>query len=83
RHTAYFIPAISQQVYSYQNIQGKEKWSQLQANPNRNCGLAVVDGVLTSVGGWNMMVPLTHCLVSERMGTGKMVRNLPSHANTT
>ena len=63
RDTAYFIPAISQQVYSNQNIQGKEKWSQLQANPNMNCGLAIIDGVLTSVGGWNTDGP-TNTLLS-------------------
>ena len=63
KHTAYFIPAFSEQVYSYQNIQGKEKWSRLQANPNINCGLAIIDGVLTSIGGWNTDGP-TNTLLS-------------------
>ena len=52
-NTAYFRPYNSDKVYSYQNILGKEQWSQLPDNPNENCGLAVIDGLLTSVGGYN------------------------------
>ena len=52
-NTAYFRPRHSFKVYSYQNILGKEQWSQLPINPNENCGLAVIDGLLTSVGGFN------------------------------
>ena len=52
-NTAYFRVAHSTKVYSYQNIHGQEQWSQLPDNPNQNCGLAVVDGLLTSVGGTN------------------------------
>ena len=52
-NTAYFRPFSSNNVYSYQNILGKEQWSQLPDNTNKNCGLAVIDGLLTSVGGAN------------------------------
>ena len=52
-NTAYFRTFNSDKVYSYQNILGEEQWSQLQDNPNKNCGLAVIDGLLTSVGGYN------------------------------
>ena len=52
-NTAYFRPANSDKVYSYQNILGKEQWSQLPVNPNKAFGLAVIDGLLTSVGGAN------------------------------
>ena len=53
-NTAYFRSYYgSDKVYSYQNILGKEQWSQLPDNPNRNCSLAVIDGLLTSVGGYN------------------------------
>ena len=52
-NTAYFRPGNSNKVYSYQNILGKEQWSQLPYNPNKNCGLAVIDRLLTSVGGAN------------------------------
>ena len=51
-NTAYFRPADSTKFYSYQNIHGQEQWSQLTDNPNRNFGLAVIDGLLTSVGGF-------------------------------
>ena len=53
RNTAYFSPAASVRVYSYQNIPGNEEWSRLPDNPNGNFSLAVIDGLLTSVGGWN------------------------------
>ena len=52
-NTAYFRPGGSNKVYSYQNILGKEQWSQLPDNPNKNCVLSVIDGLLTSVGGNN------------------------------
>ena len=50
-NTAYFRPGGSREFYSYQNILGKEQWSQLPDNPNEYFGLAVIDGILTSVGG--------------------------------
>ena len=50
-NTAYFCPGGSREVYSYQNIHGKEQWSRLPDNPNCWFGLVVIDGLLTSVGG--------------------------------
>ena len=50
-NTAYFRPGGSREFYSYQNILGKEQWSLLPDNPNEYFGLAVIDGLLTSVGG--------------------------------
>ena len=54
-NTAYFTAAVhvSNKVYSYHNILGKEQWSQLPDNPTREFSLAVIDGLLTSVGGFN------------------------------
>ena len=52
-NTAYFRTCNSYKVYSYQNILGQEQWSQLPDNPNIYCGLAVIDSLLTSVGGVN------------------------------
>ena len=52
-NTAYFRTGGPDKVYSYQNILGKKQWSQLPDNPNKNCVLAVIDGLLTSVGGYN------------------------------
>ena len=49
--TAYIRPAGTNMLYSYKNIAGKEEWSQLPQNCCENFGLAVVDNVLTSVGG--------------------------------
>ena len=50
-NTAYFRPGGSREFYSYQNILGIEQWSLLPDNPNEYFGLAVIDGLLTSVGG--------------------------------
>ena len=50
-NTAYFRQGGSHKVYSYQNILGKEQWSPLPDNPDVWFGLAVIDGLLTSVGG--------------------------------
>ena len=68
-NTAYFRPGISNKVYSYQNILGKEQWSQLPDNPNTYCVLSVIDGLLTSVGGINN--GYTNTLLSL---TGKGIR---------
>jgi hypothetical protein len=46
-NTVYFRPAVSDKVYSYR----QEQWSQMPENPNRNFGITVIDGLLTSVGG--------------------------------
>ena len=51
-NTAYFRPDDSHNVYSYQIIGEEEQWSQLPDNDNWNCGLAVIDGLVTSVGGY-------------------------------
>ena len=71
-NTAYFSPRWFRchytKVYSYQNILGKEQWSQLPDNPNRWFGLAVIDGLLTSVGGY--VVPLTLSSVSQEKVRG-------------
>ena len=52
-NTAYLIPAASGKIYTYNNFQGQEEWSVLPENPNKNCGLSVIDSLLTSVGGFN------------------------------
>ena len=52
-NTAYFKDSYSPRVYSYQNIQGEDEWCQLPDNPYHDFGLAVIDGLLTSVGGSN------------------------------
>ena len=63
--TAYFRPFDSVKVYSYQNILGEEQWSQLPDNTNINCGLAVIDGLLTSVGGCNNVYTNTLLSLTE------------------
>ena len=66
-NTVYFAPANSPKVYSYRSLQGEEEWSQLPDNHNENCGLAIVDGRLTSIGGWNIS-PTNTLLSLERRG---------------
>ena len=62
-NTAYFRPGGSPRVYSYQNILGNEQWSRLPDNPNKTFSLAVIDGLLTSVGGKDSR-SLTNTLLS-------------------
>ena len=50
-NTAFF--SYSHRVYSYHNVQGEEEWFQLPDNPCFDFGLAFIDGLLTSVGGYN------------------------------
>ena len=70
-NTAYFRPALSSRVYSYQNIPGNEEWSRLPDNPNMEFSLAVLDGLITSVGGYDSRYVDTNTLLSLR---GKGVR---------
>ena len=63
-NTAYFRPADSVRVYSYQNILGNEQWSRLPDNPYRTFSLAVIDGLLTSVGGYDSRYKDTNTLLS-------------------
>ena len=68
-NTAYFRTGSSR-VYSYQNILVNEQWSRLPDNPNDAFSLAVIDGLLTSVGGKNSRGP-TNTLLSLT-GEGEM-----------
>ena len=63
-NTAYFRPGGSSTVYSYQNILGNEQWSRLLDNPNKAFSLAVIDGLLTSVGGYDSRYKDTNTLLS-------------------
>ena len=65
-NTAYIRPAASGRVYSYQNILGNEQWSRLPDNPDEAFSLAVINGLLTSVGGWNSSYVDTDTLLSLR-----------------
>ena len=44
-----FMPVGSHKVYAYHHK--SKQWSRLPDNPNADCGLVVVNGLLTSVGG--------------------------------
>ena len=47
---AYFTPDDSNSVYSYE--WNTEQWNQLRSCPYRNCALVIIDGTLTTVGGY-------------------------------
>ena len=47
---AYFIPLGSNSVYSYE--WNTEQWNRLPSSPYRNCALVIIDGTLTTVGGY-------------------------------
>ena len=80
-NTAYFTTYQSHKVYSYQNILGSEQWSQLLDNPCLNFGLAVIDGLLTSVGGslGNTLCSLTGR--GERKGWYSILPPMPTSRN--
>ena len=63
-NTAYFNPDNSHNVYSYQIVSGAEQWSRLPDNPYETFSLAVIDGLLTSVGGYKSGSGQTNTLLS-------------------
>ena len=69
-NTAYFNPDNSHNVYSYQIVSGEEQWSSLPDNPYETFSLAVIDGLLTSVGGYKSGSVQTNTLLSLT-GAGK------------
>ena len=62
-NTAYFRSDSSSTLYTYQNIVRNEQWSRLSGNPNKAFSLAVIHGLLTSVGGKDSRGP-TNTLLS-------------------
>ena len=84
---AYFTPALSYTVYSYQNIVGNEQWSRLPDNPNTRFSLAVIDGLLTSVGGWKGRGPTNTLLSLTVKGVRKkwseIFPSMPTPRNST
>ena len=83
-NTAYFSPAASVRVYSYEN---NEQWFRLPDNPNGNSSLAVIDGLLTTVGGWNSRGP-TNTLLSltgegERKKWSEVFPSMPTPRSLT
>ena len=63
-NTVCFRPGISHKVYSFQNIIGGCWWTLFPDNPNKGFDLAVINGLLTSVGGAN--IDPTNTLLSLR-----------------
>ena len=87
-NTAYFRRANSARVYSYQIILGNEEWSSLPENPNKAFGLAVIDGLLTSVGGYNSHIVDSNALLSltgdgERKRWSKVFPPMPTPHSCT
>ena len=62
-NTAYLRPYGSHKVLSYENDPRNPQWSQLPDNSKRHFGLAVIGGLLTSVGGLSNGTP-TNTLLS-------------------
>ena len=62
---AYFRPAGSGRIYAYHDIQGEKQWYRVPNNPNENFSLAVIGGLLTSVGGSSIIASLALFSVSK------------------
>ena len=69
-NTAYIRPHLSESVRTYENINGKERWSHIPSNPYSTFGLVAVDGLLTSVGGFKNSC-CTNTLLSLKEQGGK------------
>ena len=65
-NTAYFVSGLSHSVYSYHTVLGE--WTQLPDNPNQGCGLAIIDGLLITVGGTNTASADTSLVSLSREG---------------
>ena len=86
-NTAYFRLNGSSRVYSYQNISANEQWSRLPDNPSDYFSLAVIDGLLTSVGGKSSRGP-TNTLLSltgegERKKWSEVFPPMPTQRSLT
>ena len=86
-NTAYFSLGGLFRVYSYQNILGHEQWSRLPDNVNDAFSLAVIDGLLTSVGGRSSRGP-TNTLLSltgegERKKWSEVFPPMPTRHSST
>ena len=87
-NTAYFTPLHSVRVYSYRNIPGNEQWSRLPVNPNKAFSLAVINGLLTSVGGYDSQYKNTNTLLSltgegERKKWSEVFSPMPTPRHST
>ena len=87
-NTAYFRPFDSVKVYSYQNFLKNEKWCRLPDNPNGGFSLAVIDGLLTSVGGYYCHFVDTNTLLSlieegERKQWSEVFPPMPTPRSST
>ena len=63
---AYFTPAKSNSVYSYAS--NTEQWKKLPSCPYRDSALVMVDGELTTMGGWKKESGCTNKLFTLRRG---------------
>ena len=72
---AYFGPAGSRQVFSYNS--DTEKWSTLPECPRTDFTLTVVNGLITAVGGTKLLVSNTLFSLMEDGGRGKWVEHFP------
>ena len=50
-NSVYIAPVNSHIIYHYQYMEGDEKWFCLASSPNKNVGLAMIEGLVTTVGG--------------------------------
>ena len=49
--SVYIAPVNSHMIYKYRYMEGDESWFCLPNSPNKNFGLAIIEGLVTTVGG--------------------------------
>ena len=79
---AYFTPDNSNLVYSYE--WNTEQWNELPSCPYHNCALVIIDGTLTTVGGYtNKLLTLRQRQWVEGYPPMNTVRSHPAVVSTS
>ena len=74
-NTVYITPGYSRHVWAYDLKE--DKWTGLRDCPKRNAGLAMVNGLLTAVGGWIINGNATNTLVSLTESRSRWTEHFP------
>ena len=77
-NAAYFRPASSSNVYCLLITSREEQWSRLPGNPSQGFGLAVIDDLLTSVGGWKNGSINTLLSLREKTSWSEVIPPMPT-----
>ena len=75
-NTVYFRPATSDVIYTYK-CADKEEWQQLRKCPTSSCSLAVICGLITTIGGCHGSVYSNNLFSLEAQSKDEWVEMFP------